>query len=188
MQSIFLAMSIFFALLSPVVGVVAVLGGEFRPQRMTRFLILLTSFLFVGTLWAQGDRGGIYIAGAQLIGAALLFGLSIRRGMGGRSLRDWAVLLLCAAALLIWKSTDNPLLGLVMSIVADVVAFTPTLVKMWSYPETESWKFYASDVLASTFSLLALPSYSLATTVFPLYIWIINMTSVAMILGRRKVV
>ncbi|MDD3156124.1 MAG: hypothetical protein PHP14_01580 [Candidatus Pacebacteria bacterium] len=41
------------------IGFVSILKGKFRPQRMTRFLLLLISLLFVGTLLAQGDTNAI---------------------------------------------------------------------------------------------------------------------------------
>lgn len=186
MEHVFLALSVIFALLSPVIGITAVLMGNFRPQRMTRLLIFVISLLFVGSLWEQGDRNGIYVAGAQLLGGMVLLLLSIKRGMGGTNRLDLLVLALALASLLAWKATNNPLLGLLMSIVTDLIAFSPTLVKTWKYPETEEWKFYASDVVASTFSLLSITTYGLATIAFPAYIWLINMVSVVMILGRRN--
>ncbi len=181
----FLLISTLFAIVTPLIGITAVLKGTFKPQRMTRFLILILSVLFVGTLYAQNDRTGIYIASAQLVGAFAIFLLSLKRGMGGTNRFDFFILFLAIASLIIWQTTQNALLGLIMSVVTDFIAFVPTLVKTWRFPHTEDWRFYMSDVLASTFSLLSIQVLTLATLTFPLYIFLINTTSVFLILSRR---
>lgn len=186
MQNIFLIISIIAGFVSPIIGITSILKRGFKPQRMTRFLILLLSLLFVSTLLAQGDRNGIFIAVAQLIGSAIIFILSIKRGMGGTNRLDYLVMGLSVSAIIVWKSSNNPLLGLLMSILADFIGFVPTLVKTWKYPETEEWKFYMSDVVASFFSILSISLYSINNLAFPIYILLINTTSVVMILGRMR--
>ena len=168
------------------IGIYSIVKGDFRPQRMTRFLIFLITLLFVGTLFAQGDRNGIFIALAQLFGGGIIFLLSIKKGIGGYGKLDFIVLFLTIASLVVWKTTDNPTLGLFMSIFTDIIAFTPTIIKTWQLPHTEEWKFYMSDVVASFFSILSIQMYSMENLVFPIYIFCINTLSVVMILGRRK--
>jgi len=146
---------------------------------------MLVSFLFVGTLYSQGDRNGIYLATAQLFGSVAMFYLSIKRGIGGNTKFDWIVFALAILSLIIWQTTNNPFFGLVMSIVTDFIGFTPTLVKTWEYPDTEEWKFYMSDVIASFFSLLSISRYGFEVLIFPIYIFLINIVSVVMILGRK---
>ena len=147
MKTIFLVLSIVAGFTSPLIGISSVIWGNFRPQRMTRFLIFLLSLLFVGTLVAQGDKNGIYIASAQLLGSMVILGLSIKKGIGGWGKVDKIVLLMTLASLVIWKTTSNALLVLLMSMVTDFIGFVPTIIKTWKWPETEEWKFYLSDVI-----------------------------------------
>lgn len=186
MNSTFLVLSIIVGFVSPIIGVSSVLKGSFRPQRMTRFLIMLVSVLFVGTLFTNGDRNGIYLASAQLIGSIAMFYLSLKRGIGGNTKLDWIVFIMALGSLLVWQMTNNAFLGLVMSILTDFIGFVPTLVKTWKYPGTEEWKFYMSDVVASFFSILSISAFLLSNMVFPVYILLINITSVVMILGRKR--
>jgi hypothetical protein len=186
MHSLFLYLSIIASFITPVIGIHAIVKGDFRPQRMTRFLIFVISLLFVGTLYAQGDHNGIYIALAQLIGSFIILILCIKKGIGGSSKFDFLILFLALLSLIVWKTTDNPTLGLCMSIVTDLIAFTPTLIKTWQLPYTEEWKFYLSDVIAASLSILSITAYSLQNLVFPIYILLINTMSVILILYRRK--
>lgn len=186
MKLFFLTLSIIVGFISPLIGIYSIVKGDFRPQRMTRFLIFLITLLFVGTLFAQGDRNGIFIASAQLIGGFIIFLLSIKKGIGGYGKLDIAVFFMTIASLVVWRTTQNPTIGLLMSILTDIIAFSPTIVKTWLLPDTEEWKFYMSDVLASFFSILSISLYSIENLAFPVYIFCINMLSVVMILGRRK--
>lgn len=186
MKELFLGISIVASLVSPMIGIYSIVRGDFRPQRMTRLLIFLLSFLMFGTLWAQGDRNGIFIAGAQLVGGFIILLLSIKKGIGGYGLFDGVVLVMTIASLVVWQTTQNPTIGLIMSIVTDLIAFSPTIVKTWKLPGTEEWKFYMSDVVASFFSILSISLYTVGNLAFPAYILAINTLSVVMILGRKK--
>ncbi len=186
MKSFFLTLSIVFGFITPIIGITAVVRGNFKPQRMTRLLIFLISLLFVGTLFEQGDKNGIFLALAQLIGSFIILTLSIKKGMGGTEKFDFLVFFLVALSLIIWKTTKNPGLGLTLSILTDFLAFLPSLIKTWKYPQTEDWKFYLSDTVASLFSILSIKSYSIANLSFPIYIFLINTACVSMILGRNK--
>jgi hypothetical protein len=185
MTTYFLYLSTIFAIISPIIGITSTLKGTFKPQRMTRFLIMVVSFLFVGTLLAQGDKNSIVIAVAQTIGSAIIFFLSLKRGLGGSAKLDFIVLVAAIISLIVWKSTNNPTLGLIMSIATDLIGFTPTLIKAWQLPHSEDWRFYCSDVLASTFSLLSITTPDIKVWIFPIYILFINTLSVAVILFRQ---
>lgn len=186
MQQIFLVLSVVAGLFAPIIGISSILQGSFRPQRMTRFLILLISFLFVGTLWAQGDRNSIYLASIQLVMSFVIFCLSIVKGMGGKSITDWVVFALAILSLVIWKTTNNPFLGLLASLFADMIGFVPTLIKSWKFPETEEWKFYMADVVSSAFIILSIASLSWENLAFPIYIFLINASCVVTIVLRKK--
>jgi hypothetical protein len=185
-KSLFLTLSIIAGFSTPTIGIYTMLKSDFRPQRMTRFLIMLISLIFFGTLYAQGDTNGIWIALAQVIGSTIIFILSIKRGIGGYGKFDLIIFLLAVLSLILWQTSHNPMLGLIMSIVTDLIAFTPTIIKMWQLPNTEEWRFYLSDLVASTFSLLSLTVYSFSTIVFPAYIFFFNLIGVSVILFRRR--
>ena len=148
--------------------------------------LMRSQFFFFFSLFASGHTNVIYLASAQLLGSIAMFYLSIRRGIGGNTKLDWTVFTMAIGSLIVWQTTNIAFLGLMMSIVTDFIGFVPTLVKTWKYPETEEWKFYMSDVVASFFSVLSIAAFSLHNLAFPTYIFLINMTSVVMILGRKR--
>jgi len=118
-------------------GIFSIIKGKFRPQRMTRFLLLLISALFVSTLLASKDGNSIYFASIMLIGTLIMFLLSLKKGIGGRSKTDMLVLCMVIGSLIVWYTTKSALLGLLMSLLTDFLAFGPTILKAWLMPETE---------------------------------------------------
>lgn len=187
MSELFLLLPTVFALVTPIVGIRAVFKGEYKPQRITKFIFLFITSLFVATLFAQGERNGIILAIVQWLGSMIFFVLSIKYGMGGNTKSDYFVLVMALFAILIWKTTGNPTLALYMSILADFVGFLPTLIKAFSLPYTEDPKYYASDVIAGFFSLISLKSVLLQDLAFPLYIFLVNFLCMGLVLIGRRV-
>jgi len=141
--------------------------------------------LFV-SLFVQGDVNSIYVAFIAMISTCLIFILSIKRGVGGVSIFDFAVLLGAVLALVIWIVSNNPLLGLLMTLVAWSFAYMPTVIKSWKNPETEDWFFYLVYMLASVFSILSIQEYTLANLAFPLYLVCANSIVVCVIVFRKR--
>jgi len=186
MKNIFLIMSIIFGFSTFVIAIYSIAKGNFRPQRMTRFLLLLNSLLFVGTLFAQGDRNAIYLAIITFLGSLAIFILSIKKGIGGKTKLDITILFMAIFSLIVWYTTKNPILGLVMSIVTDIISIYPTIIKSWILPETEEWRCYLSETLASSCSILSLSVFTFGKLVYPLYIFLINVSIVSIIILRQK--
>lgn len=185
-KQIFLYVSIFLGFITPIIGVRSILKGEYKPQRITRLLLFIVTAIFVATLFSQGDRIGLFLAIPSFIGSTAIFILSIKYGVGGRSKMDIITLFGALVSLIVWKVTDNPTLGLYASILTDFIGFSPTLVKSFKEPFTESYLFYGCDVFASFFNLIALRSYLLMDLAFPMYIFLINLSVTLLILIRRK--
>jgi len=186
MKNIFLVLSTVISLSAYILGIISITKGSFKPERMTRFLLLLISLLFVGTLLASGDRNAIYLALATFVGTLVIFLLSIKNGIDGTSKLDKTVFFMVIVSLFVWYTTKNPILGLIMSILTDFIAFFPTLVKAWKIPETEEWKFYALDTLSSFLIILSLSTITFGKIIFPLYVFSTTLLVVLIIIGRKK--
>lgn len=186
-REVLIVSSTLVALITPFIGVMAILKGEFKPQRTTRALVFLTMSIFLGSLIAQEDRSGIYFATVQFILTAIIFILSLKYGVGGTSRTDIIVFICAMATLFAWKTTDNAILALYLSILTDIIAISPTLVKSFKNPETEEWKFYFSDTIAALLTLIAVEEVKPNVIAFPLYIFLINgLLALIIFIGRNK--
>jgi len=102
--------------------------------------------------------------------------------MGGCAKSDIVCFIIAIGGILLWQTTNNPALALYASIAADFPGMIPALIKTYRYPQTEVWSFFALDVLASGFSLMAVNSWTLQEFSYPLYTLIINAVMVMFIL------
>ena len=186
MQNVLIVASILISLIAPVVGVRAILKGEYKPQRITRLIFLIVTSLFVLTLLAQNDRTALFLAFAQFFGSLCIFVLSLKYGVGGTSKMDIIVFICAMGSLIVWKTTDNAVLGLYASILTDFIGFLPTLIKAWRKPSTEVWLYYACDVVAGLLNILALKTFLFNEVVFPVYILLVNLAITLILLYKKR--
>jgi len=161
----------------PMIGVVPylidIIRGPVRPQRMTRFLLLVITGLSFVSLLAGHDHSGVWLALASFMESLILWIVSLWRGIGGRGRLDEICLVLCMVGVAWWIVSGESLTGLVISIVADLVASVPSLVKTVRLPHTETPLFYGLGTVAGVCVALAGP-YTWRALLLPLYLAIIN--------------
>lgn len=182
MQNVFIAISTVLATISPIVYCIAILKGEAKPHRTTRFVFLIISSLTTASLLAQGNKVAVWLAGAAVLQSIAIFILSIKRGMGGWSKIDIICLFSALLGIALWKVTKNPIIALYFAISADFIGMIPTLIKTYRFPKTEVWTFYLMDVCAAGFSLLALSKWTIGEYSYPVYIMLINSLMVLLVI------
>ena len=185
-MNIYIIISVIFAFITPIIGITSIFRWEYKPQRMTRFLVLVLAGVFLVSLFIQDAGVGFYLATVQFIWASIYFGLSFKYWMGWTSSLDISVLIGVILLGIVWYLTNNPLIALVMSMIIYVIAFSPTFIKTWHYPYTESWLFYGCDVAAALISLVALWNIFILNALFPCFVLFLNLTMVMIIVLGRK--
>jgi hypothetical protein len=185
MRTTLLIIGSLLPLISAVVYMVSIVRGNSRPERMTRFLLLVITGVMTASLWAAGDTSGLWLALVSFLQSLAIWVLAFKWGMGGRDRLDMICLVLCFAGVVIWLGSDQPWIGLLASILADLIACIPSLRKTIRWPHTELMAFYLFDTIAGVAILLAGP-FTLEAMVFPLYIAAINLAYVVAIKWPRS--
>lgn len=185
MKLLLILLSSIIALISPVIYMRAILKGQAKPHRTTRFVLLVISFLATISLFAQHDHVAIWLAGIAFVQAIFIFFLSFKRGMGGWSFLDILCLIIASLGILLWQSTKDPALALYASIGADFTGMVPALIKTYNWPHTEIWLFYFMDVFAGAFSALAVQKWTFQEVSYPIYIATINLVMTLLILRPK---
>jgi len=188
MTTIAFYLSIIIGLITQIIGIYSIFKGSYKPHRTTRFIYFLISTLFIGTMIAQQSWDALGFVVAQNIGVVIIFFLSFKYGIGGYSKLDIITLFGAIISGVVWILTSNPTLALAMSLVTDMIAFIPTVIKTYKKPFTENWAFYGTDIIASTFSILSLTRFTFGDLSYPIYIWILNFGMTILIIYRQKVV
>lgn len=158
-----------------------IIRGRAKPSRSTRIMF---AALMIIALLQQHDLGSgwtLAVTIGETAGALAILGLAIKRGMGGLNKIDLICYALLSASIIVCLTTKNALLALHMTVIADIVAFWPTLVKTWHHPETETGLFFGLGAVVPILSIFAGGNYAYGIILFPLYLAAINIAEVVLI-------
>jgi len=75
-----------------------------------------------------------------------------------------------AVAIVVWQVLDNPMLAVLLAVLADLVAGLPTAVKAYLAPRTEHPSVYRNAAINAGITLLTIDHWTAATWAFPVYI------------------
>ena len=184
LQTMLLLLSSILVVIGPITYAVSIIKGKTRPHRMTRFILaFVLSLNFIGILIAQGNAGAQVFAGITALQSLVIFFLSMWRGMGGSSRFDYLCLAIAILGVIGWKITGNPITAVWFSVLADLAAYLPAIVKTWKHPQTESPWYYA---LSGVAALLGLIAYRLdASSIFQIYIIVCCVVMVGLIYRKN---
>lgn len=80
---------------------------------------------------------------------------------------------LALLALILWAATGTGNIAITLSILADLFAGIPTLIKAWKFPETESTNVYRNSAISALITLFIIDNWTYAAYGFPIYIFAI---------------
>ena len=152
------------------------LKGETKPNRVTFILWGIAPLI---TFFAQKEGGGsIQIFYTLLIALApiVIFAASFhdKNAYWKISKFDVSCGIISILALVLLVITNNPLLALWFSVLADLFAAIPTLIKSYKYPLTETTTAYAFEVIGSVIVLLTIHNWILVNYLFAAYTLLTN--------------
>lgn len=149
--------------------VISILRGKTRPARMTYFIKSIVAIITISSYIEVGARTSIWNGLAFAFTALLIFGLSIKRGMGGFTRLDMICLALALVGIVLWISTKDAVLTLYLSIFIKTVATLPLFKKAYLHPATENKLSWYIVLVADILNLFALTSLTPAISLLPLF-------------------
>ena len=100
--------------------------------------------------------------------------------------RDYYLMTAAIIGLILWAITDKPNLALLFSLLADMLASIPTLIKAYRHPHSESRIAYAISTFGFGISFLSVQTYNFENTTFVAYVLILNGTLAVLASRSRK--
>jgi phosphatidylglycerophosphate synthase len=89
----------------------------------------------------------------------------------------WCIFL-TIIGIILWLVSKDPLMALLMSILADIFSSVPTILKSYRDPESEHPTAYILSIVSMAVTLLAIHNWQLSHWLFTAYILGINLTYV----------
>ncbi|MCA9919971.1 MAG: hypothetical protein KC445_18570 [Anaerolineales bacterium] len=88
--------------------------------------------------------------------------------------RDYLLMAAAIVGIILWAITKEPNLAILFSLIADMLASLPTVIKAYQHPETESWVAYAISAVGFGVGVLAIQTFTFENYAFISYIFVIN--------------
>lgn len=163
-----------------------ILKGRARPARSAR--VMFVCLLVVTILQQISVHSGLLIAftAGEFIGSVAILALAIKHGVGGFARLDKFCYCLLVVDVAVWLVTGNALIALHLSVLADLIAFTPTLVKTWHHPRSETPLFFMTGIIAPVLNIIATGKFSYAVLLFPCYLALANLVETLLIVIRGR--
>ena len=160
-----------------------------RPVVSTWMLWLgIGILLFVTSLQAGAHWGTTLLPILMgVINPAIIVFLSKRYGEYKWGKLDTACVVICVVTVIVWKTMQSPVLGILGGILADMIAATPQVIKNWKDPKDEPIFPWAVFSFASALNILAVEEWVIQFWLFPVYMTIMgSVITFPLILDRLK--
>ncbi len=168
--------------------VYAILKGETKPDRVTWWVLALVSAMIVGTYQSVGAHETIWLPLGYTASFLIVAIFSLRYGDGPAHLNTLDRICLAGAlvSIVVWQFLESPFLALLMNMVIEVIALTPTVVKAYTRPQTEDASAWVVTTAASILNLFAISLWTLDIALYPVYVFLTNAAIMYIIIRPRK--
>ena len=191
-----MSIKLFFALLAPIVSIIAfvpyfsgIFAGTTRPHLYTWLIWTLSTGIGTAGLWYGG---GGWAAVSGTVGATLTFFCFLfcfKYGTKDITVSDTIVLVLSLCAVGLWLFLHQPLLAVILASLIDLSGYISTYRKSWVDPWSESLTSWLIWIGYGFCIILALQNYNWLTLPFILSTTVVaNLVLIALLLLRRRVV
>jgi len=150
--------------------------GNTKPNRVTWLLWSVSPMIAVAAAISNGVTWAVLPVFMSGFGPFLVFVASFFNKNSYWRLRlfDYLCGFLSIMALIAWGLTKDPNIAIILAITSDGLAATPTLVKFWRYPETETVEAYVAGFLNASTSFFAIKAWNFSSYAFPTYLIFLN--------------
>jgi hypothetical protein len=185
-KTIFLIASLISGIAIYIPYYIGILKKEIKPHFFSwSTWAILTAIGFVSSV-SSGGGGGSWIFALESVLCISVAIVALFRGEKNITRLDWFFFITAILVMLIYISTKNAVLSVILAALIDFFGFLPTFRKSFSKPKEESVLSYFFSGLGFLFSIGALLDYSFVTMFYPSTLVITNMALVIFLLMRRK--
>ena len=164
-----------------------ILHGKTHPHVYSWSLWGLLTVLIVA-LQIKGGAGPAVVvtaaAGLLCVGVVIL---ALKHGKRDITTSDKIVGALGLTAIGFWLIVDQPVISIILVIIADILAFIPTIRKSWSKPFSETLSLYLTNAIRFSLALFAVRHYTVLSALW-IAVWVVGngLFTVMLVVRRRQ--
>ena len=166
----------------------SMLRGHTRPNAVSNFLWAFMGVIAISAQISAGASWSLLFLMAVTFNTGLITFLALR-GYGYKKYTklDWFCLVLAVAAILLWQITKEPVVALVLSVCADLLAAIPTIIKSYRDPQSELAFGWFLVTIAATLGILSSTIWDVANLIIPTYTLLESILITSLVFfGQRK--
>jgi len=165
----------------------SIIQGGAKPNQVTWLMWSLAPLIATFAALSDGVRWAVLPVFMSGFGPFLVFvsTLFVRESYWRLGFFDYLCGSFSLLALILWGVTDNPVVAIIFSIIADGFAAVPTLRKAWTNPETETAAPYVTGLISIFTSFAAITAWQFSQVAFPVYLVGVNSSLLFSIYRKR---
>ncbi len=188
-KEVFATIAIALTFIAFIPYIVSILKGSVKPHVFSWAIWSITTLTVFFAQWSEGAGVGAWSTGVSGCVTVLIAMLAFIKRVDITITRsDWIFFILAIMSLPLWYVTSDPVWTVVILTSIDLMAFAPTVRKIYIMPFSEPILFFAIFALRDFLVVLALEHYSVATVLFPASISTSCILLIAMMIYRRRAV
>lgn len=188
MNSILLTLSAIVMIAAVVPYLMDIVRGKTKPRVVTWFiwtiLMLIAGFAAINA----GATASAVVSFSSAFATSLVVIVGYKNSDKTFNKLDIVSFIGALAGLGLWWMFNSPLIAIVMSVVVDLVGAVPTLWHAYKKPQEETALSFALYFISAALALIAIESYSVTTTLVPLYLLLIDGGLAILIIVRKQAV
>ena len=182
---------IFIGVLINLIGILWYIRSIFysgtKPNLVSWFIWALAPF--IGVFLQLKAGAGLSVLGTLMAGfgpfLVLLFSLFKKNSFWKIKTFDVICGLIALFSLVLYILTQNLGISILFAILSDFLAYIPTILKTYKFPETENSSIFAGGIINNILALLITKNWIFAIYAFPVYLVLVNLIEVYFIYRKR---
>ena len=158
-----------------------------KPNLVSWFIWALAPF--IGVFLQLKAGAGLSVLGTLMAGfgpfLVLLFSLFKKNSFWKIKTFDVICGLIALFSLILYILTHNLGISILFAILSDFLAYIPTILKTYKFPETENSSIFAGGIINNILALLITKNWIFAIYAFPVYLVLVNLIEVYFIYRKR---
>jgi len=164
-----------------------IVDGKTKPNLISWFCWMLPTF--IGSFLQIRAGAGLSFLSTLMAGfgpfLVIIFSLFKKNAFWKINSFDIFCGFLSIFALILYFLTKNLAISIIFAILSDALAYVPTLIKSWKFPETESSTTYIGGIVNNLLAILIIKNWSFSIYSFPIYLVLSNLITVCFIYRKK---
>jgi hypothetical protein len=162
------------------------LRGSTRPHRGTWLVWSVLTVVVCFSQAADDASWSLLMASTQAVLITIIFALSLRRGVGGTSHAEGAMLAIAAGGVAGWILADEPIVATACVLAADAIGVAMMVPKTYRDPHSETLATFALAGLSGALAAGAVGALDVSLLLYPAYFCLVN-AGLALLIHQRRV-